>query len=343
MPTINELFTLEYGHSLELNRLEQSTDPEAVNFVGRAARNNGITAKVSLLPRLAPAPAGTVTVALGGQGGAGVAFLQPFPYYCGRDVMILTPKAEMNAQEILWWVTCITANRFRFGFGRQANRTLKNLLLPEPADMPVWVRDADFSQFDGCSKPRENRQAQELDTTTWKPFRYDEIFEIRKGYYNKKPPKILDDSGVPFIGATDSRNGITAYISQENLTKYSRDGSVASNEPLERKFFPGSCITVSNNGSVGEAFYQPIPFTCSHDVNPLYLKDKDVVLTAALGLFLSTIIRAEKYRWGYGRKWRPIRMPDSLISLPVTQDGKPDWAYMERYISSLPYSSQIEP
>jgi hypothetical protein len=207
--------------------------------------------------------------------------------------------------------------------------------------MPAWVRNADFTQFEGCSKPQEKRQTPKLDATTWKSFRYDEVFEIKKGYYNKKPPYTLDDSGVPFIGATESRNGITAYISQENLSKYSRDGSVVPDELLERKLFSGSCITVSNNGSVGEAFYQPVPFTCSHDVNPLYLKDKDVVLTPALGLFLSTVIRAEKYRWGYGRKWRPIRMPDSLISLPVTQKGKPDWAYMARYIDTLPYSSQI--
>lgn len=343
MPTIDELFFLEYGHSLELNRLAQSSATDAVNFVGRAARNNGVTAKVSPLPDLAPAPAGTITVALNGQGGAGVAFLQPFPYYCGFHVMILTPKSEMTESEKLWWVMCITANRFRFGFGRQANRTLKNLVLPEPTDMPEWVGSADLSQFEGCSEPQEQNQTPKLDTTTWRSFRYDEVFEIRKGYYNKKPPQTSDNSGVPFIGATDSRNGITAHIALENLAKFSRDGSANPDEPMERKLFSGGCITVSNNGSVGEAFYQPVTFTCSHDVNPLYLKEKDVVLTAALGLFLATVIRADKYRWGFGRKWRPIRMPNSLISLPVTQEGKPDWTYMERYITTLPYSSQVEP
>jgi hypothetical protein len=117
MPKISDLFTLQYGHSLELNRLEQSTAPDAVNFVGRAARNNGVTAKVTRISSEKPAPAGTISVALGGQGGAGVAFLQPFPYYCGRDVMILKARKPMTDQEKLWWATCITANRFRFGFG----------------------------------------------------------------------------------------------------------------------------------------------------------------------------------------------------------------------------------
>jgi hypothetical protein len=341
VPTISKLFTLEYGHSLELNRLERSAKADAINFVGRAARNNGVTARVTPIPGLAPAPAGTISVALGGQGGAGVAFLQPFPYYCGRDVMVLHPKRKMNAQELLWWVLCITANRFRFGFGRQANRTLKDLVVPDFADRPDWASHADISRFEGTSGPKLDQPTPKLASTTWKTFRYDEVFEIKKGYYNKKPPKTPDNSGIPFIGATENRNGITAHVAHENLVQYSRNGSINPHEPISRKLFPGECITVSNNGSVGEAFYQPIPFTCTHDVNPLYLKDKSIKLTPALGLFLATVIRADKYRWGYGRKWRPIRMPDSLISLPVTLDNAPDWKYMEQYIETLPYSSQL--
>jgi len=95
MPTINELFAIDYGHSLELNRLEQSTATNAINFVGRAARNNGVTARVKLIPGLAPSPAGTITVALNGQGGAGVAFLQPYPFYSGFHLMVLTPRKPM--------------------------------------------------------------------------------------------------------------------------------------------------------------------------------------------------------------------------------------------------------
>jgi hypothetical protein len=43
----------------------------------------------------------------------------------------------------------------------------------------------------------------------------------------------------------------------------------------------------------------------------------------------------------YGRKWRPIRMPSSIIRLPVTQQGNPDWDFMEGYMKKLPYSSQL--
>ena len=66
MPKISDLFILQYGHSLELNRLKQSAELDSVNFVGRAARNNGVTAKVTRVPNEEPAPAGTISVALGG-------------------------------------------------------------------------------------------------------------------------------------------------------------------------------------------------------------------------------------------------------------------------------------
>jgi len=341
MPKLSELFQLDYGHSLELNRLELSNDSDAVNFVGRAIRNNGVTARVAPISNLEPAPAGTITVALNGQGGAGVAFLQPFPYYSGYHVMILTPKIEMTEQEKLWWVMCITTNRFRFGFGRQANRTLKDLVLPEPTAKPDWVDTKDIAGYEGASLPMRKAKTPALESSRWRIFRYDEVFDIRKGYYNKKPPTSAEGDCIPFIGATERGNGVTSYISRENLKKFSKDGSINPNEPLERKVFPGRCITVSNNGSVGEAFYQPVEFTCTHDVNPLYLKDPLVDLTPSLGLFLATVIRADRYRWGFGRKWRPIRMPDSTIGLPVTPSGRPDWKFMERYIQSLPYSSQV--
>ena len=60
-----------------------------------------------------------------------------------------------------------------------------------------------------------------------------------------------------------------------------------------------------------------------------------------IALFLATLIEKERYRWTYGRKWRPKRMPDSLIKLPVTKDNIPDWKYMEDYIKSLPYSGNL--
>lgn len=319
MPKINDLFKLDYGHSLELNRLQHSTAHDAVNFVGRAARNNGVTARVAPLANLTPAAAGTISVALGGQGGAGVAFLQPMPYYCGRDVMVLTPKKPMTDQEKLWWVMCITANRFRFGFGRQANRTLKDLSLPALKEMPGWVHTAKPDAYQGVRAPASEQEAGALNVTEWKAFTLQSLFTIRKGQRLTKANML--PGTMPYIGASDTHNGVTAHIGQDAIHK-------------------GGTISVSYNGSVAEAFYQPVDYWATDDVNVLY--PKGFTLTPATALFICTVIRMEKYRFNYGRKWHLERMREAVIKLPVTDKGKPDWAYMESYIESLPYSSQIE-
>lgn len=319
MPKINELFTLDYGHSLELNRLEQSTAPDAIYFVGRAAKNNGVTARVKSLPRLSPSPAGSITVALNGQGGAGVAFLQPYPFYSGFHIMVLTPKKTMSNQEKLWWVMCITANRFRFGFGRQANRTLKDLNLPEPNEMPKWVLTADLDSYKGADLPAIEATINLRDVVSWKPFALRDLFDIRKGQRLTKANML--PGTTPYVGASDTLNGITARIGQTPI-------------------HDGETISVSYNGSVAEAFYQPEPFWATDDVNVLY--PKGFKLTPATALFICTIIRMEKYRFNYGRKWHLERMRESIIKLPTSNGGNPDWAYMESYLKTLPYSSKID-
>lgn len=318
MPKISDLFHLEYGNSLELNRLERSNGPGAINFVSRAARNNGVTARVKCIPNLSPTPAGTLTVALNGQGGAGVAFLQPFPYYSGFHIMILTPKMDMSEQEKLWWATCITANRFRFGFGRQANRTLKDLVLPDAKTIPAWVGSANLEQYKGARLPANGKSVTLTQPESWKPFAIQDLFTIKKGQRLTKADMLPGET--PYVGASDSSNGITARIGQK---------------PIHQ----AGTISVSYNGSVAEAFFQPEPYWATDDVNVLY--PKGFQLTSPTGLFLCTLLRLEKYRYNYGRKWHLDRMRESIIRLPVTASGKPDWDFMTRFVTALPYSSQI--
>lgn len=152
----------------------------------------------------------------------------------------------------------------------------------------------------------------------WKSFRLSDLFNLKKGKRLTKAEQTKGDT--PYIGAIDSNNGVSGYIGQSPIHE-------------------GGTISVSYNGSVAEAFYQPVPYWATDDVNVLY--PKGFKLTPAIALFICTIIRMEKYRFNYGRKWHLERMRESIIKLPVTQAGKPDWEFMEKYIQSLPYSSQI--
>lgn len=89
---VDDLFDVRYGHSLELYRHVKVQPPDGVDFVGRAAQNNGVTARVALPPGVVPGEPGEITVALSGQGGAMAAFVQQAEFVCGFHVAILTPR-----------------------------------------------------------------------------------------------------------------------------------------------------------------------------------------------------------------------------------------------------------
>lgn len=167
-----------------------------------------------------------------------------------------------------------------------------------------------------------------LSDREWKAFFINEIFKIKGGFYNKKPP--LEQHGnIPFLGAVDNSNGITEFYSLHNIEANSKTGK-GKNKPLSKKIFDGNCICVTNNGSVGYAYYQTHRFTCSHDVNLLYLKN--FTLNKYIALFLIRVIEQQKVCFKYSRKWRPCRMESSKLIFPADKSGNPDYSFMEQYI-----------
>jgi len=170
-----------------------------------------------------------------------------------------------------------------------------------------------------------------LEDREWKAFSFIEIFDIRKGFYNKKPD-MNEDGRIPFIGATANNNGVTGWSTLDAIDRASRTGS-GKNEAFNKKMFSGNCIVVTNDGSVGHAYYQIADFTCSHSINPLYLKDR--ILTTPLALFFIVMIEKQAVSFEYARKWRPSRMVSSKLMLPVKDDGTPDYDFMEIYTKEL--------
>jgi hypothetical protein len=54
------------------------------------------------------------------------------------------------------------------------------------------------------------------------------------------------------------------------------------------------------------------------------------------------VIRLEKYRFSYGRKWHLERMLKSEIRLPATKTGDIDVSAMETFVDTLPLSAEIK-
>ena len=110
-----------------------------------------------------------------------------------------------------------------------------------------------------------------LDTRNWQWFRYDSLFKIVKGKRLTKADMI--PGNIPFIGATEFNNGVTAYVG------------------CDKNVHQGNLMTVSYNGSVGMAFYQPQDFFACDDVNVLY---PAFHLNPYIAIFLITLIEKER-------------------------------------------------
>ncbi|OMP27750.1 restriction endonuclease subunit S [Bacillus sp. I-2] len=314
MIRISDLFDVKYGLNMELNKLtvKEKHEENTVNFVSRTAKNNGVSAIVEKIEGIEPLEAGLITVS--GGGSVLETFVQPSPFYSGRDLYYLRPKIEMSLKEKIFYCLAIKENKYRYNYGRQANRTLKDILIPD--SVPEWVQSVNLDSF-VIYKDSLVKEEMSLVDKQWKEFLYTDIFDVKKG--KRVVKNNLKSGDTPFIASIDSNNGIREYCDLPPL-------------------YEGNVITVNYNGSVGEAFYQPSPFWASDDVNVLIPKFE---LNPYIAMFIITIIKQEKYRFNYGRKWHKERMEVSKMKLPVKGNGTPDWEYMERYIKSLPYSKTL--
>ncbi len=140
---LNRLFAVEHGSKLDLNKMERCApdDDDAVVFVGRSGERNGLAAFVKKLNDREPYESGPITVALGGS--ALSSFVQARPFYTAQNIDVLKPLTEISMDFKLYYCLCIEANRFRYStYGREANRTLRTLLVPTIESVPSWVHGA---------------------------------------------------------------------------------------------------------------------------------------------------------------------------------------------------------
>lgn len=84
-------------------------------------------------------------------------------------------------------------------------------------------------------------------------------------------------------------------------------------------------------------FYQNFKF--SSDDNVYHFVNKKLSMESAL--FVVTVLRMQKDKYGYGRQFRKDNAKNTTIMLPQDQKGNPDYKFMEDYISSLPYSDLL--
>ena len=316
--SLKSIFHIEYGNQFDKNKL--SFDANGINFVSRSSKNLGVDSKVSRIADIEPYERGLITTTLGGTYLLS-SFVQPEPFYTAQNIKVLRPKQEMSFQQKVFYCYVISQNRFRFtSHGREANKTLNEILVPDIDHIPNWVEKTHIAEIDDSPVCSDN--SINLYTKEWKDFSFSHLFNIKGSkttpYRNLDPA--TSQKSYPYIGTQATDNGVRGFFSM--WTEPVGDGGV---------------FTIDSAVS-GYCAYQDRPFSASDHVEKLLPK---YPLNKYIAMFLVTVINIEQYRYNYGRKCSQSRLKHAKIKLPVRCDGSPDFDLMERYIKALPYSVNL--
>ncbi len=330
---LSRLFEIKKGKRLTAEDQEDGV----YNYIGAIDSNNGIANHISQKP----IHDGN-TISLSYNGSVGEAFYQPEPYWATDDVNALYSRYNGFNEHIgLFFASVIRQEKYRFSYGRkwtmenmkateiclpvQHNADGSNFLdfscefsdegyVPDWQFMEDYIKSLHFKPLTTCNKVG---QAMDLNVKKWKEFRVGDILSCESTKLSIKDE--LLDGKIPFVSRTAENNGVDGYVDVEN-----------------DKITEGNCLTIGAEGIY--AFYQFEPFATGNKVYQL----RKTNMNTYIGLFLSTLLNLEDFRYSYGRARIMNKLKEEVVKLPVDENGNPDWQFMEDYIKSLPYGDRLE-
>lgn len=127
---------------------------------------------------------------------------------------------------------------------------------------------------------------------------------------------------TPYITRTAKNNGNELFLDSKEF---------------DSKISKGNCLTIGAEGL--RAFYQGNDFLTGNKINIL----KNEKLNKYNSMFLIALLDLQmEEKFSYGRAVVKGRLEEMKIKLPVDENNKPDWKFMEDYIKSLPYSKALD-
>ena len=259
-------------------------------------------------------------------------FYQGEDFVCG-DHMVICRADWINLHTALFIISILKQEKYKYSYGRAFKMELISntmLKLPAAADntpdwdyMESYIKSLNHKPL--ATANRGGYGSHTLGVETWKDFKVNELFEVKYGINMELNTCIEAEDGDPdainFVARTESNNGVSARVKP-----------VEGKEPQ-----PAGLITCAGGGSVLSTFLQEEPFYSGRD---LYLLIPLQPMSKLVKLFCITVLKANKYRYSYGRQAN-ITLPYLELMLPANADGTPDFNSMDSYMKSLPYGDRI--
>lgn len=323
---IASVFDFERGRENNMASLNDGNIP----LVSARKVNNGVKGFVSN-PKKTISGGNVISLNNDGDGGAGLAYYQPMDFALDTHVTALHPKENIPPDALLYMTTSISKQHAIFGHGRSISlsraKRLRNML---PVSGQGGLDYAYMSEY--VNKKRTIMQKRyreyiasriaELGQTTavaslaekeWRTFVIQDIAEVYSGHDIYAQERT--DGSTPLITAVGTNNGIGYFVGNENDSRAERSISV-----------------VRNGASVAKAFYHKYSALYGNDCRRMQLKYSE---SEFVNLFITHVIGMQNKAFSYSRKLGTERLLNLRIMLPITDDGAPDYKYMEQYTKNL--------
>ena len=324
---VGDLFNVKTGKAYNKNKIDVAE--YGLRHISRATSNHGIDCYINLdsIDGIVTYEGNCVTVSSIPYTDGTCAFYQDKTFCCGVGVNIITHEL-MTPELGQFLCTCINHEVVgKYGMARSLSI---NMLKDEILNLPITSdglpdyqfmhdyiaeREPDYSWATQCIEPNAEIS---LTDREWAEFKVGEIFDIRIARGNDKG-NLTVGGDIPFIGRSNCNNGFQGYYDAPYITD-------------------GNCITLGMVGTF-RAYWQENNFAASQNI--LTIRERN--LNKYIALFICNIIEhAIEGKYSYGHSIKASTFKDTIINLPITQDGLPDYDFMERYIKSLPFSKVLE-
>ena len=315
---VGELFDATRGKSRRMQILEDGDIP----LIAAARNNRGIAGTYNIDAEYENA----ITVSCNGVG-CGSTFYHNYPFSITGDAIVLEEKQDMSdyiKQFIASIIDASFTNKYSYEEKCSADKAKnETILLPAtPSGSPDWsYMEVYMKEMEEKAKERLDRleeirkqEKKKIDVSGWGEFKVGELFDV---YLSKDDiqPKHLQEGDTPLISSGKEKNGITAYITDDDA-----------------QLWDANTLTVDMFGKV---FYQNAPYYCvSHGrVNILYPKTK---LNEKILLFIASVIeQVSVNKYNFTDMCTAGKIKNDVLLLPVTSAGAPDWTCMEQYMKEM--------
>ena len=318
-----DVFVIKKGKRLTKNDQKVGEYP----YVSSSSLNNGVDSYVDRYT-----DENCLTFAC--YGSMGEVFYQDKKVWVSDNANVFYLKdKKLNPYIATFLVTLLKLEKFRFSYGMTGK---KGRLETFSIRLPVNGQgDIDWQFMEECIKPLPNPPSSKpyvennkisFNVAEWKNFKLGDLFLIKKCKCSDASKLLQDGDDTVYIGAKKTDNGFMRRV--KNNLNLASDGN-------------GIVFIGGGQGSVGYSLYQPRSFIGSSSLSVGYHRK----LNEYNALFLVTILDLERYRYSFGREYGKDVVENAIIKLPA-KSGKageyePDWQFMEDYIKSLPYSSNL--